>query len=379
MEFKSFLKGFATAAVLLAAVAVADESINLGINVKIPDINARNWGATFRDNFAKPISQHDHTGGGKGLTLSTGAYQDNSVTGAKIRLTNNEAIRARNFANTNDVSLLKLNTSDQAEFPSGTLFSGASTFSNITINGGTISALTSPLPVAAGGTAATTAAAARTSLGINLPLGISDGGTGGTTASTARAALGLDTMATQNAAAVAITGGTMANVAITGGTINSLAGPVPILSGGTQATTAAGARTALGVAASGANSDITALTGIALSSWTPGVTANNGAAISALVINDAKYARIGPFIFVNLSVNFTIGTATPTIITITGPVAGTNHNGSDSYICAGEMNGTTTEYRWRFSGGNFSIFRPAVASITQGANASVQINGIYLA
>lgn len=42
-------------------------------------------------------------------------YQDNSVTGAKIRLANNETLRARNAANTANVDLLKLTTGDVFE------------------------------------------------------------------------------------------------------------------------------------------------------------------------------------------------------------------------------------------------------------------------
>ena len=67
-------------------------------------------------------------------------------------------------------------------------------------------------------------------------LAIADGGTGASTAATARTNLGLDTMATQAASAVAITGGS-----ITG--ITDLA----IADGGTGASTAAAARTALDV------------------------------------------------------------------------------------------------------------------------------------
>jgi hypothetical protein len=71
------------------------------------------------------------------------------------------------------------------------------------------------------------------------------------------------TMATQNANLVAITGGTIANVAISNssysGTASNVTGTVAVANGGTGATTAAAARTALGAAASGANTDITSL------------------------------------------------------------------------------------------------------------------------
>lgn len=64
------------------------------------------------------------------------------------------------------------------------------------------------------------------------------------------------TLAAQDADAVAITGG-----AISGVTLDLLA-PLPVLEGGTGADNAGGARTNLGAAASGANSDITSLSGL---------------------------------------------------------------------------------------------------------------------
>ena len=48
--------------------------------------------------------------------IVTKFIQDNAVTGAKIRLQNNETLRARNAANTADVDLLKLNLTNQLEF-----------------------------------------------------------------------------------------------------------------------------------------------------------------------------------------------------------------------------------------------------------------------
>lgn len=42
--------------------------------------------------------------------------QGNSVDGSKVQFSNNESFRARNFADTSDVSLFKLNASDEWEF-----------------------------------------------------------------------------------------------------------------------------------------------------------------------------------------------------------------------------------------------------------------------
>jgi len=68
---------------------------------------------------------------------------------------------------------------------------------------------------------------------------------------TSRTNLGLGTMATQAANNVAITGGSVAGIT-----------DLAVADGGTGASTAAGARAALGAAALGANSDITSLTGL---------------------------------------------------------------------------------------------------------------------
>ena len=75
-----------------------------------------------------------------------------------------------------------------------------------------------------------------TAANVTGTVAIANGGTGATTASAARTALGLGTISTQDAS----------NVAITGGSI-SLTTALPIASGGTGAITAAAARTNLSV------------------------------------------------------------------------------------------------------------------------------------
>lgn len=110
---------------------------------------------------------------------------------------------------------------------------------------------------------------------------------GAATVAAARTALGIGTLGLQNANNVAITGGNITGTTITGlsldgSTINnvtltnvtissgSIAGitDLPVADGGTGASTAINARTNLGAAASGANTDITSLSSPALSGAT---------------------------------------------------------------------------------------------------------------
>jgi hypothetical protein len=133
----------------------------------------------------------------------------------------------------------------------------------IAITGGTISGIV-PLAVTDGGTGASNPTIARTNLGLGsistqninavtitggsitgiTDLAIADGGTGASTAADARTNLGLatgavttvGTMSTQNANAVAITGGDISGIT-----------PLPVASGGTGGGTAALARTNLSV------------------------------------------------------------------------------------------------------------------------------------
>ena len=119
---------------------------------------------------------------------------------------------------------------------------------------------------------------------------------------------GLGTMATQNANTVAITGGTMDGVVIGGvtpaaasfttltstsatnlGTVQSgvwQGTPVAVLYGGTGATTASGARANLSAASSGANSDITSLSGLT----TPLSAPQGGTGFGSYTTGDILYA-----------------------------------------------------------------------------------------
>lgn len=91
--------------------------INLGtasqLTIKVPNKNFTGWADTMRTDTFLKIAEHDHTGAGKGTQIATGAIATDAITGAKIRLDNNEYLKGRNAANNANISIIKINASDK--------------------------------------------------------------------------------------------------------------------------------------------------------------------------------------------------------------------------------------------------------------------------
>lgn len=102
------------------------------------------------------------------------------------------------------------------------------------------------------------------------PIAVISGGTGASTASGARAGLQLGNIAIMNTSNVAFTGGTASDIVITQGTISNLNTPLALADGGTGASVAGVARTNLGLGSMAIqNANAVAITGGTITDISP--------------------------------------------------------------------------------------------------------------
>ena len=86
------------------------------LQIQVPTQGTTDWATTLQTQTFLKISQHDHSGSGNGAQLGAGSIVNDAITGAKIRLANDEYLRARNNADSANLNLLKANTSDKLVF-----------------------------------------------------------------------------------------------------------------------------------------------------------------------------------------------------------------------------------------------------------------------
>lgn len=99
-------------------------TISNGLTLKVPTRGTTDWDTEFLNNFATPISGHQHTGSGDGAQLGGGSIQDDSLDDRKVRLRTNEHLRSRNNAGTADIDIMRTNTDDELEIELPALIPG---------------------------------------------------------------------------------------------------------------------------------------------------------------------------------------------------------------------------------------------------------------
>lgn len=62
------------------------KTLSSGLTLQIPTPGTKNWAETLETSCWQKISEHDHTGSGKGKQIGTSAIANLAITGAKIAL-----------------------------------------------------------------------------------------------------------------------------------------------------------------------------------------------------------------------------------------------------------------------------------------------------
>lgn len=93
-------------------------TLSSGLTLVIPSAGDTNWASSITTQAFQKISEHDHTGAGKGALITALAIVDNAFTDAKIRLSNAAWLRALDLAGTNDLNLIRISTGNHTEIAS---------------------------------------------------------------------------------------------------------------------------------------------------------------------------------------------------------------------------------------------------------------------
>lgn len=95
-------------------IPIGDPSGNV-LAFEIPSKRDINWADELRTKFFTVVSNHDHSGAGKGKKIGPGSLEENAVRGLTFRLENDTYARGRNAADSADINIIKVNATDLLE------------------------------------------------------------------------------------------------------------------------------------------------------------------------------------------------------------------------------------------------------------------------
>ena len=193
-------------------------------------------------------------------------------------------------------------------------------------------------------------------------LAIADGGTGASTAADARTNLGLGTIATQAASSVTITGGSVTGIT-----------DIAVADGGTGASTAANARTNLGLvigtdvlAPTGSAANLTSFPTFNQNTTGNAATVTTNANLTGAVTSVGNATSLGSFTSANLLAALTDETGTGSAVFATSPTLVTPALGTPSALVGTNITGTASG----LTAGNVTTNANLTGAVTSVGNAT---------
>jgi hypothetical protein len=116
------------------------------------------------------------------------------------------------------------------------------------------------------------------------------------------------------------------------------------------------------------------------SGWSPTVICSGSMTIASQVNNELTYYVLGDYVEFTCSIGYTLGGTASNYIKIPHPIAGVAHNGNCIFICRAIDGGGTVVANgaeWHYDGTYILVQKSGLANWTLGVNAAIHIQGRY--